>query len=161
MKFPISDILEVLFLKNCKYSGVSTINLSWMNFGQNMFLLNCQERICMRRKCFISHKRSLVMAHLLTKIIISFQRENNLSCWTHINPFLTILSLAASLSGPEPVWPPTSLTPTPTYGWPSAPSCLVQLLPAGSACLLVNSNNVKDRGPKLLCNENKLMKVVF
>ena len=50
MKFPISDILEVLFLKNCKYSGVSTINLSWMNFGQNMFLLNCQERICMRKE---------------------------------------------------------------------------------------------------------------
>ena len=80
MKFPISDIFEVLFLKNCKYSGVSTINLSWMNFGQNMFLLNCREGICTRRKCFISHKRSLAMAHLLTKIIISFQRENNLSC---------------------------------------------------------------------------------
>ena len=66
--------------------------------GENMY----EKRICF--ECFISLVRSLAMAHLLTKIIISFQRENNLSCWTHINPFLTILSGASP--GPAMITPP-------------------------------------------------------
>ena len=116
--------------------------------GENMY----EKRICF--KCFISLVRSLAMAHLLTKIIISFQRENNLSCWTHIKPFFTILSLASL------AWPPTRFTPTYVWsrGWPSFSSRLFQLPSAESFRLLVNSNNVNDRGPKLLCNENKTWK---
>ena len=41
IKFPISEILEELFLKNCKYSEVSTMNLSCDDFGQNMLWISC------------------------------------------------------------------------------------------------------------------------
>ena len=40
IKLPISDIFDVLFLKNCKYSEVSTMNLSWDDLGQNMFWIS-------------------------------------------------------------------------------------------------------------------------
>ena len=123
-------------------------------WSKHVFIKLSGENMYEKRICFISLVRSLAMAHLLTKIIISFQRENNLSCWTHIKPFFTILSLASL------AWPPTRFTPTYVWsrGWPWFSSRLFQLSSAESFRLLVNSNNVNDRGPKLLCNENKTWK---